>query len=291
MYVRWMQFGTFEPIMRLHSHHGDRLPWEYPGQPETIATEFLKLRGRLVPTMYTLSRVAHDTGLPMARSMYLQWPQIEAAYNYRSQYTVGADMLVASVAAPGDPATIQMWVPPGEWVDFFTGEELVGPAEISRSVPLEHYAVFMRKGAILPLQPELLTSAYGPQDNLTLQVWPGADGEFDLYADEGRGFAYREGAYQWTPLRLESATGCDTLRIEATQGQNFPGALGSRDWQVEFMATEAPQSVRLNSAEISSGAGVPGWSYDASSRTLSVRTGTRPTNQATTVALDSGGCS
>lgn len=291
MYVRWMQFGTFEPIMRLHSHHGDRLPWEYPGQAETIATAFLKLRGRLVPTLYTLSRVAHDTGLPMARSMYLQWPEIEAAYNYRSQYTVGDHMLVASVAAPGDPATINMWVPPGEWVDFFSGEVLSGPAEISRSVPLEHYAVFMRKGAILPLQPELLTSAYGPQDNLSLRVWPGDDGQFDLYEDEGRGFAYRDGAYQWTPLRLESDAGCATLRIEAAQGQNFPGALTSRSWQVEFMATDAPQSVLLNGQAISSGAGVPGWNYDASSRTVSVSTGSQPSNQATTVALDSGGCS
>ncbi|MCR9092543.1 MAG: DUF5110 domain-containing protein, partial [Proteobacteria bacterium] len=213
MYVRWIQFGTFEPIMRLHSHHGERLPWEYGGRAEPIATAFLRLRGQLVPTMYTLSRVAHDTGLPMARAMYLQWPEYEAAYDYRSQYTVGMDMLVASVAAPGDPATIEMWVPPGEWVDFFTGEVLTGPAEISRSVPLEHYALFLRKGAILPLQPELLTSQHGPQDNLIVHVWPGADGAFSLYEDEGRGFAYREGAYQWTPLRLQSAAEgtCDRL--------------------------------------------------------------------------------
>ena len=167
----------------------------------------------------------------------------------------------------------------------------VGVTEISRSVPLEHYAVFMRKGAILPLQPELLTSAYGPQDNLTLRVWPGADGEFDLYEDEGRGFAYRDGAYQWTPLRLESEAGCDTLTIAAAQGQSFPGALASRDWQVEFIATDAPQSLRINGEAISSGNGVPGWSYDATSRTVRLTTGTRSSAEPTTVTLDSGGCS
>lgn len=290
MYVRWIQFGTFEPIMRLHSHHGERLPWEYGGQAEPIATAFLRLRGQLVPTMYTLSRVAHDTGLPMARAMYLQWPEYDAAYDYRSQYTVGEDMLVASVAAPGDPATIQMWIPPGEWVDFFTGEVLTGPAEISRSVPLEHYAVFMRKGAILPLQPNLPTSQHGPQDELIVHVWPGADGAFSLYEDEGRGFAYRDGAYQWTPLQLKSDadSGCHTVTIDAAQGQAFPGALASRSWELRFRASEAPQGVRLNGSTVPSGASAPGWRYDAEARTVIVKTGVQDTDRATTVTVASG---
>ncbi|HEX4895726.1 MAG TPA: TIM-barrel domain-containing protein, partial [Solimonas sp.] len=93
MYVRWVQFGTFQPILRLHSHHGDRLPWEYPGKAQTVAADFLRLRGQLVPTLYSLSRIAHDSGLPMARPLYLQWPERDEAYRYRSQYTLGKDML------------------------------------------------------------------------------------------------------------------------------------------------------------------------------------------------------
>jgi hypothetical protein len=292
MYLRWIQFGTFEPIMRLHSHHGDRLPWNYGGATETIATRFLRLRGQLVPTLYTLSRVAHDTGLPMARAMYLQWPGHEAAYQYRSQYTVGDDMLVASVAAPGDPATISLWIPPGEWVDFFTGEVLIGPAEISRSVPLEHYAVFLRKGAILPLQPELLTSAHGPQDGLTLQVWPGADGAFRLYEDEGRGFAYRDGAYRWTPIRLESADAadCHRLGIDPAEGPAFPGALQARSWTVQFNGIAAPQRVRIDGLEVPAGTGAPGWTHDAGARTLRVSTGERRTDRPTVVAVGDGDC-
>lgn len=293
MYVRWIQFGTFEPIMRLHSHHGDRLPWEYPGTAEPIATRFLKLRGRLVPALYTLSREAHDSGLPMARAMVLQWPEFEAAYQYRSQYTVGNDMLVASVAAPGDPAVISVWIPPGEWVDFFTGEVLTGPAEISRSVPLEHYAVFMRKGAILPLQPELLTSAHGPQDDLTLRVWIGADGAFRLYEDEGRGFGYREGAYRWTPVTLDSSTnaGCHSLTIGAAQGQRFNGALLERGWAVEFKGITVPQSVRVDGQELPAGASVPGWIFDAATQTLTVATGVRDTHRSTVVTIGEGTCS
>lgn len=292
MYVRWIQFGTFEPLMRLHSHHGERLPWEYGGVAEPIATHFLKLRGRLVPALYTLSRQAHDTGLPMARAMYLQWPEFEAAYQYRSQYTVGDDMLVASVAAPGDPATINLWIPPGEWVDFFTDEVLTGPAEISRNVPLEHYAVFMRRGAILPLQPELLTSAHGPQDNLTLRIWPGADGAFRLYEDEGRGFAYRDGAYQWTPVTLQSAdiSGCQQLTIDAAEGQNFPGALTTRSWSLEFHGLTAPQAVQMDGMDLPAGQSTPGWQFDAATQTLSVRTGPRATDDATRVTVGGAEC-
>ncbi len=286
MYVRWIQLGTFQPITRLHSHHGDRLPWEYPGKAETVASDFLRLRGQLVPTLYSLSREAHDTGLPMARPLYLQWPTHEEAYSHLSQYTLGADMLVATVAAPGDPALLELWIPPGEWIDFFTGEVLTGPARISRSVPLEHYAVFLRRGAILPLQPQLPTSAHGPQNDLILNVWPGDDGTFRLYEDEGRGFAYREGAYRWTTISTRS-TGdgaCHALRIEAAQGQAFPGALDTRRWQLRFFAVAPPQTVELN------GVPVADWSYDAGRQMLSVQTTSLATDVPQTLNFGSGSC-
>ena len=286
MYVRWVQFGTFQPILRLHSHHGDRLPWEYPGKAETVASEFLRLRGQLVPTLYSLGRVAHDTGLPMARPLYLQWPELEEAYSYRSQFTLGEDIMVATVAAPGDPAVIDLWIPPGRWIDYFTGEAFTGPLAITRSVPLEHYAVFLREGAILPMQPHRLTSAHGPQDHLIVNVWSGADGSFRLYEDEGRGFAYREGAYRWTPMSTHSSTNgaCHTLRIDAAQGRNFPGALASRSWQLRFVGVDEPREVKLNDRSLE------GWSYNGASRTVTVETGNLGTLSPVTVSLNTGNC-
>lgn len=288
MYVRWVQLGTFQPILRLHSHHGDRLPWEYSGKAETVAAEFLRLRGQLVPTLYTLSRVAHDTGLPMARPLYLQWPDREEAYRHRSHFTLGNDMLIATVAAPGDPAVINLWIPPGKWVDFFTGEVFSGPMEITRSVPLERYAVFMRQGAILPMQPHRLTSAYGPQDALIVHVWPGAgaEGSFRLYEDEGRGFGYKDGAYRWTPISTSSTANgaCHTLKIDAAQGPNFPGALASRRWQLRFVGVSEPREVTLD------GRTLTGWSYDGSSQTATVDTGSLASRDAAVITLSTGSC-
>ena len=105
MYVRWVQFGAFQPILRLHSDHGDRLPWEYGGRAERIASGFLRLREALVPYLYTAAREAYDSGLPIARPMYLGWPRAARAYRFDGQYMLGDELLVAPVAEPGKRPT------------------------------------------------------------------------------------------------------------------------------------------------------------------------------------------
>ncbi|MGH8506775.1 MAG: TIM-barrel domain-containing protein [Stenotrophobium sp.] len=286
-YVRWVQFGTFQPLDRLHSSHGDRLPWDYPGAAETAASEFLRLRERLVPFLYALSRQAYDSGLPMTRALYLQWPELDEAYNHPTEYTLGADMLIATVAAAGNPATVSVWIPPGEWTDYFTGEIFSGPQTVTRSVSYEQYPVFLRSGAILPTQPDLPTSVAGPQDNLVLTVWPGtgASGAFDLYEDQGQGFGYRDGAYGFTPLRLSATADCATLRIGARQGQ-FPGALAQRSWTLRFVGVPAPAVVRIGGQIVAASAST----YDAATRTLTVNTGPVATAGALALSAGAAGC-
>lgn len=290
LYVRWLQFGTFQPILRLHSHHGDRLPWEYPGDAERIAIDFLRLRERLIPYLYTLAREAHDTGLPMTRALYLSWPDQEGAYAHPGSYLLGRDMLVATVAAPGDPAEVDVWIPPGTWTDYFTGESFTGPATITRSVPLDRYPLFMRAGAILPTQPDLPTTPAGPQDDLTLSVWPGGDGRFDLYDDEGRGFGYRDGAFARTLVRTStSAQGCVTVAIEPVRG-SFPGALPTRRWTLRVVGVDLPAVVVLDGAPLAAAADASDWSYSAAERTLTVTTGARPTAALRTLVAGPADC-
>ncbi|MEL6178258.1 MAG: TIM-barrel domain-containing protein, partial [Myxococcota bacterium] len=281
MYVRWVQFGTFQPLDRLHSQHGERLPWDYPGEAETIATAFLRLRGRLVPHLYTLSREAYDTGLPMARALYLQWPEHDEAYADPSSFTLGDDLLVATVASPGQEAEVDVWLPPGTWVDYFTGERLEGPGMVQRTVPLDRYPVFARLGTILPTQPDLPTSADGPQDNLTLNIWPGADGAYTLYEDEGIGFAFEAGAYQRTHIALSSPDpDCSTVTVQASEGAPFPGALAERSWTLRFVGLDSPTQVTLDGLPVASAAGEPPvWTYDASTQTLTMETGLVSTEQ------------
>lgn len=286
MYIRWMQFGTFQPLNRLHSNHGDRLPWEYPGDAEAIASEFLRLRGRLVPHLYTLSREAYDKGLPMARALYLQWPEEEAAYEFPAQFTLGEDLLVATVAEPGAVASIDMWIPPGTWYPYFSGDVVTGPQVVSVDVPLDEYAVFARAGSILPTQPDLPTSSRGPQDNLTLAVWAGGDGSYLLYEDEGVGFGYEQGAFQMTAIETEAVTeSCQRVTIGASEGSSFPGAFDVRSWNIVLIGFGDPQQVRLDGSSLTEGEGEEGWTYDASTDRIRVRAAAVSTTDALTFSF------
>lgn len=286
-YVRWVQFGTFQPLDRLHSHHGDRLPWEYSGAAAVSASAFLRLRERLVPFLYTLSRQSYDSGLPMTRALYLQWPELDEAYNHPTEYTLGKDMLVAPVISAGNPATVTVWLPPGEWTDYFTGETFMGPQTVNLSVSYDQYPVFLRSGAILSTQPDVPTSSASPQDNLVLSVWPGsgANGALDLYDDEGHGFGYRSGAYSFTSLRSASSAGCAQLSIGAARGQ-FPGALTQRSWKVQFNNVAEPEQVRIDGRI----AAADLWHYDANQQLLEIMIEAAPVNTPLQVSAGNSGC-
>ena len=113
LYDRWVQLGTFEPILRLHSNDENRLPWQYPQPVQGITESFLRLREALLPYTYTLAAEANQTGLPMARPLYLDYPDQPSAYQNPTEYLYGPDMLVAPVTTPGDVASTTVWFPPG----------------------------------------------------------------------------------------------------------------------------------------------------------------------------------
>ncbi|MFL5886609.1 MAG: TIM-barrel domain-containing protein, partial [Thermoleophilaceae bacterium] len=272
LYVRWVQFGTFQPFDRLHSNHGARLPWEYPAPAGPVAADFLRLREQLVPYLYTLAREAHDTGLPMTRALYLEWPDSAAAYANPTEYTLGRDMLVAPVTAPGDPASQSVWIPPGTWTDWFTGERFSGPRTVQMQVPLSRYPVFVRAGAIVPTG-----------DAPVLNAWAGAPGSFDLYEDAGDGLGYRSGAYRKTRVSTNGASGaCSSVKIGPARG-SFAGAPSSRSWRVRLVGVAAPRTVTVNGVT----AGRKAWTYDPVTRTLTVKTGSLPTKAAAEIGTAS----
>jgi hypothetical protein len=285
MYVRWVQFGTFQPLDRLHSNHGSRLPWEYSAPASTIAADYLRLREALVPYLYTLARASYDTGLPMTRALYLQWPRRAEAYGHPTEYALGRDMVVAPVTAPGDPASQSVWIPPGRWVDYTTGARFKGPRTVDLRVPLGEYPVFVRAGAVVATQPAVSTTSEGPQDHLILTTWAGGRGSFDLYDDGGQGFAYRRRAFSRTRVTSDLARpGCARMTIGRARG-HFTGALARRSWQLRFAGAGRPQTVTIGGRRVS------GWSYDAPRRTLSVSTPALRTNAAATVVAGRrGGC-
>ena len=275
LYARWVQFGTFQPLDRLHSDHGDRLPWQYGPAADAAAADALRLRDALNPYIYTLARRSYDTGLPITGALYLQWPQLAAAYDHPSEYMFGDDMVVAPVTADGDPAPMTVWIPPGTWVDYFTGNRYRGPGVNTLSVPLSQIPVLVRAGAIIPTQPYAPFTRPGPPRKVILSAYPGQRGSFTLYEDQGIGFGYTHGQQTWTTISQLRQGGHSTVTIGAARG-HFSGAPPARSWEVWLLGVSRPRSVRVGNRATR-------WSYDPASDTLTVSTGLIPTQRSVTI--------
>src|SRR5581483_7836685 len=272
LYTRWVQFGTFQPLDRLHSNHGDRLPWQYGGSADAAAAGFLRLREALNPYIYTLARRAYDTGAPIDGPLYLQWPASADAYRFGSEFTFGSDMVIAPVTAPGDPAPATVWIPPGAWVDYFTGARYRGPSVQSLSVPLSRIPVLVRAGAVIPTEPAAAFTPAASQRSLILSAFAGGGGHLKLYDDQGAGFGYTRGAFTWTQISHAQRGRRSSLTIDTAEGR-FTGAPAARTWEVRFLGVLRPSAVTINRRFTRM------WSYDAATHTLTVNTGSRSTRQ------------
>lgn len=269
LYARWVQLGTFQPLDRLHSNHGERLPWNYPQPAAGAAAAALRLREALVPYLYTVARQAHDTGLPMTRALYLQWPHRHAAYRFKTEYTLGRDVLVAPVTAAGDPAPATVWIPPGRWIDYFTGKVFRGPARVRMSMPLRRMPVLMRAGSVLVTQPPVATTPSHPARRLVATTYPGRRGSFTLYDDHGTGFGYRNGGYSTTRITHRSTATGIRLTIAAANG-HFRGERNARSWLVRFVDVPRPRAVVVDGTRLSL---AHRWSYHRSTRTVVAQPG------------------
>jgi alpha-glucosidase/alpha-D-xyloside xylohydrolase len=259
LYARWFQFSAFCPSFRSHGRTWHlRLPWgwntgEYGpiennqnvlrselrnADVEPICKKFLELRYRLLPYNYTFAREAADTGLPMMRSLWLHYPGDPEAVKLGSEYLWGRDLLVAPVIEKGAKSR-RVYLPAGTWFDWWTGEKFAGPRWIDRPVDLATLPLYVRAGAILPLDPVRQFTAQSVTEPTTLRVHPGANGSFTLYDDDGQSLGYRDGSDAkaiWITARWDDAARRLTLEPDARMKQ-WPG--GMRVFAVEAAGSEA----------------------------------------------------
>ncbi len=218
LHVRWFQFGCFNTLFRAHGRTWQlRLPWgwnrgtvgvsevaNYTGGAqdppaselnnaavEPILKKYLELRYQLLPYIYTAVRECHDTGMPILRAMWLHYPDDPAAVARGDQYLWGRDILVAPVVEKG-AVSRRLYLPRGDWYDFWTNERVAGGREITRPVDLETMPVYVRAGTILPLGPVKQYVDEPVSAPTALVVYPGADGSSSIYEDDGRTLAYRQ---------------------------------------------------------------------------------------------------
>ena len=297
LFIRWVQFGCLSPMMRLHSNHGVREPWNYSEEALAISRDFMRLRQRLMPYIYSCSAEVTETGMPLCRPLYLHWPEEEEAYSFGHEYMFGPSMLFAPVTRPGGrlPVDVEVYFPPGIWYDFFTGESYAGPSMLNQSIPLERTGLFAKAGAVIPMQPYMDYVGQKAVDPLTLRVYSGGDGSFTLYEDDGRSLDYRSAAFAKTPMTAcTDPDGSDlTLAIGPTQGM-YEGQAERRGYVVEIIGRLLPEAVSVNGkaiprADVSVDGPADCWQYDAGVGLLSVGLSERPIANEVELTLRGGG--
>lgn len=254
LYARWIEFGTFSPILRMHSAHANplegnmRMPWVYGDEGVALMKKYFTLRTQLIPYLYTYTWLAHKQSLPILRPLYLQYPDLEEAYRYSREYFFGDQMLVAPVLNASGDQTI--YLPPGAWMDFFTGEHHSGGTTFTAHYAADETPVFVREGALIPEQTASDYSDQKPLDTLILNVYGAGNGSFELYEDDGVSLAYDQSQFALT--RMTHATGSDGLQhlvVEPTKG-TFQGQVPARSYELRIHTAARPSSMTVNGSDV-----------------------------------------
>ena len=208
LYARWVQFGVFSPIFRLHSTKNafhERRPWGYDAETFTVTREAMQLRHAFIPYIYTMSWRNATQHQAMIRPMYHDYPEQDAAYQCPQQYTFGSELIAAPFTTPADPDTNLsrqlVWLPPGRWHHFFTGEQFEGNRWLVQYGRLRDILLFAKAGAIVPLGPKVGWGSVNNPERIDLHCFAGDSGEFTLYEDDGETLAYQQGSYALTQFQ------------------------------------------------------------------------------------------
>ena len=245
-YIRWIQFATFVPIMRVHGTFGEeREPWNYGPTAERISRKYIKLRYALIPYIYSYAWQNHKTGVSIVRPFCFVCPDNPEFANETDQWYFGEELLVHPVVEPG-AKSVSVFVPQGEWYDFHNGNMYSGPASINYPVTMEDIPILVKAGAIIPMQP--VGAVVDDPDTSTkllhIVCYPGSDGQFTLYEDDGETYDYEQGVFCQTKIESFDTEDKFYLVLNARSGPYQPP---KRDVFVEVKWLEAePEQVALN---------------------------------------------
>lgn len=193
--LRWVQVGCFSPLFRNHSAMRTRRqePWQFGEEAVDIYRKYVQLRYKLIPYFYDLFYEEEQTGAPIMRPLVFHYEKDEVARTCNDEFLVGDKLLIAPVVQQGMTRRM-VYLPEGEWYDYWTHEKFTGKCWIMKHAPLDVCPIYVKAGSIIPTMKPMIYVGEKPLDTLYLDVYPGK-GEYTHYLDNGEDFAYREGAY------------------------------------------------------------------------------------------------
>jgi alpha-D-xyloside xylohydrolase len=224
LFVRWFQYNTFTPTLRIHGQRPGTAIWEYGTAAEPVLARYLRLRYALIPYLYSLGRQTYETGAPFMRGLFMDFPDDPKVATLGDEYMFGPAFLVAPVTEQGRTSR-PVYLPAGaDWYDYWTNKRYTGGQTIEAAAPIDRIPLFVRAGSIVPMGAAIQSTAER-QPLESIRVYPGRDARFTLYDDDGTTNAYRKAGGTKTELVWSDRAGTLT-------GARLPGQDASKLVQV-----------------------------------------------------------
>lgn len=234
-----LHFGMFLPWIQINSWYSLYHPYWYTKEQQEVYKAYIQLRYRLLPYVYSAALEGALTGMPIVRSMPLMFPDDRQLDDKWDQYMFGHNLLVGIF-------TDEIYLPRGEWTDFWTGERVEGGRMVKRTIPKGRSGLlFARQGAIIPMQPDMNYVGERPIDTLIVKVFPKGQSSYTLLEDQGETYDYERGAVARTTFQCSEQGGRTTFSVLPVEGR-YDGMYTSRTYQLEVYTPHKPSAVSVN---------------------------------------------
>ena len=234
-----LHFGLFLPWVQINSWYALLQPFYFPEKEKNIYRDYVKLRYSLMPYIYSAALEGAQTGMPIVRSMPLMFPDDRNTDDMVYQYMFGENLLLSIFSD-------SIYLPKGEWTDYWTGEKLTGGSKIRHTVPDNRAGLlFVREGAILPFQKEMQYIGEKPIDTLIVKVYPKAVSSYVMYEDDGESYDYEKGAIAATRFECRQKGERITFTVCPVEGA-YKGMYASRTYELEIISPRRPKHVSIN---------------------------------------------
>jgi len=268
LFTRWVQLATFSPIMATWAEGYRSEPWRFGRRTESICRDFMKLRYKLMPYIYSLAYEASRTGAPLVRPLVWHFPGDPVVVNLGTQYMFGPSLMVAPIRRAGAKYK-EVYLPRGKWYDLWTGLTFEGPGAVEVNASVELMPVLVREDSIIPRSPAALPGQGVPLTTVALDVYPHQHASFEMYEDDGSSRAYSRGEFAITRYSADVEGSRVTITIGSPQG-TFEGLHRDKSYTLRVHLPGEPFEVRVNNKVIpngkdvkKAGTGAEVWYFDA----------------------------
>ena len=269
--MQGLHFGIFLPWVQVNSWFSMMQPFYYSGVEKEMYRFYVKLRYQFIPYIYSNAIEGALTGMPMVRSMPLEFPDDRNCDDMALQYMFGHQYCVSAYSN-------DIYLPAGEWINVWTGELVKSKGEtLTRELPYNRAGqFFVRNGAIVPTQPDVEFIGSAPQTDFIIKVYPHGDSHFTMYEDDGESYAFEKGAVSYTLFECKEAKKGYEVSANPVRG-SFKGMPAERNYTFEIRSTSKPKKVLLN------GEKTDNWTWEGD--VLTVPAGKVPVSKKTSVSI------